>query len=63
MCVLCLDRMKKKFDTDLKEEKSESMAVIQDLRARLESAEITLVQISSYRLGNEIIWCSYGTHN
>ena len=45
--------MKKKFDSDLKEEKSESMAVIQDLRARLESAEITLVQISSYRLGNE----------
>lgn len=45
--------MRKKFDTDLKEEKNESMNVIQDLRARLESAEITLVQISSYRVEKE----------
>jgi len=48
-----LERMRKKFESDLKEEKAESLAVIQDLRARLESAEITLVQISSYRIEKE----------
>lgn len=48
-----LERMRKKFENDLKEEKSDSLSVIQDLRARLESAEITLVQISSYRIEKE----------
>lgn len=48
-----LERMRKKFESDLKEEKAESLSVIQDLRARLESAEITLVQISSYRIEKE----------
>ncbi len=37
----------------MKEEKLESANIIQDLRARLESAEITLVQVSAYRLEKE----------